>query len=75
MEVIVNQMPYEEYIAQVVRRLHPWQNIHQSGKDVVFEEPWVSSMSVRELKGLLTDAWLEGLGHSLVVLMRRKIWK
>lgn len=50
--------PYDEYVTKVLNEID---RLEEHG-----------SMSRRELRGYLTDAWLAGLGHSLNIIETQK---
>lgn len=63
--------PYEVYVDQAVQNLKTFRmNYHWAGGD--YDQIWAESMSLRELRGLLTDAWLAGLGYSLNIIETEK---
>jgi hypothetical protein len=57
--------PYDEYSGKVIKNLLTWQQVGYINRKVVFSESCVGNLSVRELRGLLADAWLAGLAYSL----------
>ena len=59
--------PYDGYIDDVLNRL-PWNStVYFVNEEPVFSED-ATKLYKRELRGLLADAWLAGLGYSLEIL-------
>lgn len=63
--------PYDEYADKVLNGLLKWQNVSEVNGEIVFSESCVGNLSVRELRNMLTDAWLDGLAHSLEILEKK----
>ncbi len=64
--------PYDEYVDQKLSKILTWQQVSYIGNKIVFSEACVGNLSVRELRGLLTDAWLAGLAYSLNLIETEK---
>jgi hypothetical protein len=67
---------YDEYVDRAVRDLSTYPVTFREARksplrDTVWDEPYID-FSVRELRQLLTDAWLAGLAYSLDLIQEEK---
>jgi len=65
---MLTDKPYDEYVDRAIAPLHPYQHVSMIGDEIVFQGPYVGPLSVRELRRLLTDAWLAGLAYSVDII-------